>query len=69
MSTGSKQQTESRTAIPPNLRNRAEHADLNGFSRVLWEIGESRITDTRRQLRMAARICDEREMFNGGGRQ
>jgi len=69
MSTGSKHQTDSRTATPPNLRNRCEEADLNGFSRVLWEIGASDIQDTERQLRMAARICDEREMFNGGGKQ
>jgi hypothetical protein len=35
----------------------------------LWEIGASEIDDTERQLRIARRICAEREMFDGGGRQ
>jgi len=35
----------------------------------LWEIGASEIDDTQRQLRIARRICVEREMFDGGGRQ
>jgi len=48
---------------------RSDKADLSGFSRVLWEIGESSVDNTERQLRMAARICAEREMFNGGGSQ
>jgi hypothetical protein len=69
MSTGSKRSTVCRIDTPPNRRNRSPRDDLNGFALVLWEIGASEIDDTQRQLRIARRICAEREMFDGGGRQ